>query len=345
MAVKKTARLIDVANEVGISRAAVARVLLGTGAGKIRVSEAASERIRVAAKKLNYKPNIAAQQLKGKSNKTIAVIAIDNSPRVMVDRIYAMEKRAWEFGYDLLLCRTPFLEGNNLGEFIERLNNRYLDGLIVLDQISERQKIDQNNRIFSDFKTVYHGYAISDDGDYGVDPDVSTGTSIAVQHCIDQGRQRIALATFFNYQQRIASWKKTLQKSMLIPDVNLCYLHHSNAGNKHITEASHAKEVVNHCIFKSQADAIICENDYWAARILNECQSRGIRVPEDVALVGYNNLDFTEFTSPPLTTIDECNDTIGKALVDQLLSLVNNENPQQSKIISVEPKLVVRSST
>lgn len=338
-------RLIDVANEVGMSRAAVARVLLGTGEGKIRVSEAATKKIQAAALKLNYRPNLAAQQLKGKGSKTLAVIAIDSSPRVMIDRIYAMERRAWQNGYDLLLCRTPYLKNQELQPFLQRLQQRHLDGLIVLDQISDQQREDQNNDIFKGHKAVFHGYAISE-GDHGVQPDIKAGTALATQHCIDQQRQRIALATFKDYDERISIWSHTLQANGMKALSKLQYLHNPQPSKRLDTDAALAKKIVNQLVIKDKADAIICENDFWAARILNECQSRGIRVPDDLALVGYNNLDFTQFTSPPLTSIDECNEVIGYALVDQILTLIQKKtdsNHHPVKIIT--PKLIHRSSS
>jgi DNA-binding LacI/PurR family transcriptional regulator len=340
---KPATRLIDVAKEVGMSRAAVARVLLGTGEGRIRVSEAAKERIRVAAKKLNYRPNIAAQQLKGKGSKTLAVIALDSSPRVMVERIYAMERRAWHYGYDLFLYRTPYLMGKDVDLFLDRLRNRDVEGLIVLDCISEAQRQSRSNQIFEDYKAVFHGYAICDD-DHGIAPDLDAGTKIAVQHFVDQGRRRIGLATFNDYDERIAPWRETLVEAGLSTSDRLCYFHAPADGERLKIDVALAKAIVQSLVVEAEADAIVLENDFWAARVLNECQSRGIQVPQDVALIGYNNLDFTEFTSPSLSTIDERNEVIGKELVDQVLGLIKGQASNPT-VKTVKPSLLARDSS
>ena len=332
----KATRLIDVAKEVGMSRAAVARVLLGTGAGRVRVSEASSKKIREAAKRLNYEPNEAARQLKGKGRKTLAVVILDNAPPVVFDRICAMEKRAWEKGYEIILCRFPY----QTEDFITRLSNRKFDGLIVMDRISKAQTLEKSNHEFEGIPTVFHSYAVATDDDYGVIPDVYEGTRIAAQHLADIGRKRIALVSL-GMVNRIKAWRDSMIANNLPADESLCLsvLYYRHRLNEQIAE-----KIIKEFVINQKVDALLVENDYWAARILQCLKSHDIRVPEDVAIVGYNNLDFSEFLVPALTTIDEDNEALGTALVDQLLLLIEG-NKVENRQIKIQPKLIIRKST
>ncbi|MHC5054794.1 MAG: LacI family DNA-binding transcriptional regulator [Planctomycetota bacterium] len=341
---KGAARLVDVAREVGMSRGAVARVLLGTGSGNIRVSEASAKRIRAAAKRLKYMPNLAAQQLKGKGNRSIAAIAIDSAPAVTMERICAMERRAWEQGYDLVLCRTPYLPGRRMGDFLRRLRNRNVEGLVVLDKISQAQYDKQTNREFDYFTAVFHGYSICGDGDSGVLPDTAAGTRIATEHLVAKGYDRIGLAIMDKAPERLEAWREALRVAGLREKRGDAYLHTNY--HEHKLPLDSAEAIVKRMVDKQKVNALVVENDYWAARVLQVLHGRGLRVPGDVAIIGYNNLDLTEFTTPQITTIDEDNTAIANALIDLLLEKIKGEAQGRDKrVVSITPRLVQRETT
>jgi LacI family transcriptional regulator len=341
---KGAARLVDVAREVGMSRGAVARVLLGTGSGNIRVSEASAKKIRAAAKRLKYEPNLAAQQLKGKGNRTVAAIAIDSAPAVTMERICAMERRAWEHGYDLMLCRTPYLPGRRMGDFLRRLRNRNVEGLVVLDKISQTQYDKRTNREFRDFTAVFHGYSICGDGDSGVLPDTAAGTRIATEHLVEKGYDRIGLAIMDEAPERLEAWREALRAAGLREKRGDAYLHTNH--HEHKLPLDSAEAIVKRMVGRQRVNALVVENDYWAARILQVLHGRGLRVPEDVAIVGYNDLDLTEFTTPQITTIDEDNTAIANALIDLLLEKIKGEaQGREKRVVSITPRLVQRETT
>jgi len=90
------------------------------------------------------------------------------------------------------------------------------------------------------------------------------------------------------------------------------------------------------------SDALLACDDRWAARLIQHLQQRGYRVPEDVAVVGYDNLEIGEICSPPVTTVDERSDVIGKTIADAAFDLIDAGKQRQQK---VAPELVVRQST
>jgi DNA-binding LacI/PurR family transcriptional regulator len=94
------------------------------------------------------------------------------------------------------------------------------------------------------------------------------------------------------------------------------------------------------------ADSLIIDDDVWAVRFIQRLKDRGFRVPDDVAVVGYDNLDMGTVVDPPLTTIDQDHDACARAMLDLLLSTVEGETPAASeREIVVKPRLIVRKST
>ena len=177
-----------------------------------------------------------------------------------------------------------------------------------------------------------------------VEPDVETGTRLATEHLIFRGHQNIGLALLWDNPLRFAGWRQALSEAGLrAPKVR--YFAHEAMGGARLSMAP-AKRILQRLVKTQGCTAIVAENDLWAARLLQVCHQTGLRVPEDVAIVGYNNLEFSEFTSPALTTVDEDNVGIGNALVDRLLACIQGTvDPEAPRIISVQPSMVVRDSS
>jgi LacI family repressor for deo operon, udp, cdd, tsx, nupC, and nupG len=104
------ARLIDVAQAAGVSRVAVGKVLLGTGGERVCVAERTASKIRAAARRLGYRPNLTAQQLRGMPSRLISVVMSVGAPAVELDRLVQLEKLACASGFQLAVSATP--EGN-----------------------------------------------------------------------------------------------------------------------------------------------------------------------------------------------------------------------------------------
>ncbi len=105
-------------------------------------------------------------------------------------------------------------------------------------------------------------------------------------------------------------------------------------------------DAIDNLVDKQHVDAIVAPNDVWAARLIQGLKARGHRVPEDVAVTGYDNLDLATAIDPPLTTIDQQHDRYAAAALDMLIAIASGvpQLPPEARTVVVPPKLVVRGS-
>lgn len=329
-------RLIDVAREAGVSAGAAACVLSGAGASTIRVGAESAARIRAVAERLGYQPNQAARSIRGKPSRTLAALTIHTAPAVESRRLLRLERLAWEAGYLLLVHRSWQHDAAAMRTFIGSLRARQIDGLLVMAKISARQ-YEGSNEEFSPIPAVFHGWSVCSPGDPAVLPDVSGGTALCVDHLAARGRRRIA-AVFNRHSARADAWAEAMRRHGLEPDPALRYLH--QASWEHIPSEEAASRVVDQMLI-AKADAILAENDLWAAGLLRQLHRHGVRVPDDVALVGYNNLDLAPLLHPALTSVDEQDDLQAETMFAALMALIEGRAAGQT---TIPARLVVRES-
>lgn len=334
---KKAVRLVDVAREAGVSPGAATHVLTGAGASTIKVGEATAQRIRSVAERLGWQPNIAARSMRGKPTQTIAVLTLHNPPPVETRRLLRLERLAWESGYLLFVHRSWRHEAASMHKFIGSLRARQIDGLLVMAKISVRQ-YEGSNEEFSPIPAVFHGWSVCSPADTAVLPDLVGGTTLAVDHLAERGRRRIGLVTKLK-PERHEAWRLAMLRNGLEPDPALYHLH--DPIWEHIYNEAATCQAVDQML-AARADAILAENDMWAAGILRQLRRRGVRVPDDVALVGSNNLDLAQLLEPSLTTIDEQEDLQAETMYASLMSRIAGRDPGQ---ITIPAKLVVRESS
>ena len=334
----KPIRLIDVAREAGVSPGAVTFVLSGTGASTIRVSEQTADRVRAAAEKLGFQPNAAARSMRGKSSKILAALTLDSSTPVEAKRLYHLERRAHQAGYQLLVIRSCMREADNMRNFLNQLRARQVDGLVVFSRISFRQFHDNRNDEFAGFPSIFNGWATSSPDEPGVLPDVAHGTRLAVDHLVARGRRRIGCVLLGPGPERSAAWRTTMRTHGLEPDPRWLLNWDAQAG--HIPDEA-VTAAAAEAMLNAGVDAIIAENDLWAAGLLRALLRRGVRVPDDLSLIGYNNLDFAPLLHPSLTTIDEEDDLQAAAMLERILAVIGGHPANQ---VLIKPRLVVRES-
>lgn len=109
--------------------------------------------------------------------------------------------------------------------------------------------------------------------------------------------------------------------------------------------AEASARIVQDLVVEKKADALLTENDYWAAALLIALKRAGVRVPDDVSVVGYNNLDLSVLTDPALTTVEEHNDRIAESLLKLLVKGIDANGSARARCTVVKPSLIVREST
>lgn len=342
----KHVRLIDVADRTGVSRVTAGHVLLGSGKDSVRVSEETSERILKAAKELGYQPNRSAQRLSGGTGNLIGAIVHTNAPEVERDRLVALERIAWQRGYQLLITSVP--PGRPFKRAVEAaaaLTNQGAAGIIFLN--AGIRLAGREERPDLPAKAVYCGIPATIGKAPGVILDLGHGYRLAVRHLVETGRRHIGVlnAQFTNVQNPFTACRlEAVQtEAESVKDLTI-HVYELPIDAWHRTPSADVAVALVEKIVADKVDAILANNDMTALRLIQVLHRRGLRVPTDVAVCGLNNLAISELASPPLTTIDERADDVATVMLELLLEQIHGrDGPREPRVI--QPRLIIREST
>ncbi len=347
----KRATLSDVAREAGVSRTAAARVLLGTGGEHVRVGEEARKRIEEAARRLRYAPNRLAQQLRGASSRTIGVILDTVNAPVMSERLLALEGHASRMGYRLLVGQTHG-QVETLREYIGDFAGRGVEAVLGLFDLAPGRD-ERAQAGFGKFrKVVFHGRPAWRGG-YSVRVDTAAAIRAGVDHLLTRGRKRPALALGNTIGDELMELRREVFRDQVKRGRRKGVVWDAGEVGSGVTDGGGidpASEIlaqgIETMVTKGGADAILASNDIWATRFILQLQKSGLRVPEDVAVIGHDNLDIARVVSPSLTTIDQCHEAYAVAALELLLEVAAGRRlAPERRIRTIAPRLIVREST
>ena len=342
-------RLLDIANEVGVSRVLVGKILLGGKKGNTCFSDATAEKVRLAAAKLGYTPNHIARQLRGVSSRTIGVImpVVDNT--IMFSRLNAFVLQASEKGYSVIVRHMPNSEKGFL-EVLQDLASRQVEGFLFLDYIPT---------LFTDvmeyLKKINISVMLYGDGNDNelfashFQIDLVSGVEQVVNHLVSQNYSKIALfltnRSEVSMLQRLAGYKKGVIANGLKFDESLVWSAgvHENLPDDNIAWHQGIKAGAEQLLEKRGADAVIMSNDIWALNMMKHIKTMGIFTTDKVGIVGFDNISASFLCSPELTSVDQRVST----LAEQLMEFFLNPDVFRSKNrkIMIKPELIVREST
>lgn len=337
-------RMKDVAEVAGVSRMAASAVLMGTGNGRIRVSEETAEAIRKAASDLGYRPNIAAQQLAGKRSNVIALVVRDTR-NFLTQKVSAeLQKDAEEHGLRILSVSShPKLDAFNRA--LQDLDAGWVDGVIYLAHENEEQWEEVGRQFQNRQKvlTVLENPGIP--GIPRVSSDVTTGATETVEHLVSTGRKSICLITeqreSIAIQERIEVYRRELTQrgidfgeDRIVVDTKGWLVNDPNTFPKF-------DEICRHFLEDLHADAIICDSDFNAVCVSRSLRRLNVSVPDQVAVVGWGDLQFASLLDPPLTTVAHDLSGILKAAI----GAIQSETPEETPEIQVPTRLRIRNTS
>jgi DNA-binding LacI/PurR family transcriptional regulator len=339
-------RMIDIARQAGCTRAVVSHVLSGTGEGQIRVGPQKAELIRQIAAQLEFHPNHAAQQLKGKRSKTLGVVSKAWNRSFHLRVFYWIQQAAAERGYQVLTAQAASIK--ELRGAIRQFLSRGLDGAMCFAQGSEalgplgEPIVARLPRLVS----LYGRTAVP--GAVFVDVDEADGIRQALEHLHQRGRTRIALLLAEECegsQQRREGFLEASRRLGLSAAAEQVYAGTSDwdwerPGVHDVIDAWIEQVVVG-----AGADAVIAHDDFGAAFLIQGLARRGLRVPRDVAVVGYENDLISHHLAPPLSTVHMPVREVAEAAVAMLVQAA--EEPGSRPLVSrtFKPRLMVRGSS
>lgn len=295
----KRTRLIDIANKVGVSIGSVSAVLSPNLAGNMKVGPELTARILATAKEMHYVPNSAARILAGRPSGLIGVLMDTHAPAVCFNLLAEIEKALASRGLRVL---TGMSHDNidKMFETYQALIQHGVDGVLCLsyDYPGERERITE---YFKDEKKIVFVNGPIIDGHSCVRLEYSKGVDEAVRYLYDHGRKNLGfVCTRKNVEMdggRINGFLAATGGKG-----KLCIVDHLIHDPKVLQES--LKNFVDDYVRKEQLDAIITLDDMTALTCMSQLRIAGLSVPEDVAVVGFDNEAFSSLLEPPLATID-----------------------------------------
>lgn len=325
----------EVAHRAGVSYATVSHVINNTRF----VSEETRARVQSAMSELNYRPNAVARSLRSGRTNTIGMILPDSSNPYFAEIGRVIEEEAFRSGYSIILCNME-LDPAKENLYINVLMNRQVDGLIFCATGDQMPMLDELES--QDIPAVFIDRDLPGVEVDTVIVDNDQGGCIATQHLLDLGHRRIACITgpaspITPSGRRVNGYEAALIEAGIPVDHDLIRLgdYHPRSGME-ITEAL--------LRLPDPPTAIFACNDLMALGAIRAANKLGLRVPEDISIIGYDNIDLTNFINPPLTTVSQEQETVGLWAVQALVRRITDKSlPTQKAIIPT--RLVVREST
>ena len=328
----------DIADLAGVSQATVSRALRNSPL----VRQETRERIQQIARELNYFVNRNAAGLRTRQSKTIALLLFDETEGeaqinpFFLTMIGYITRAAATRGYDVLVSLQQLTDDWH----IEYQASHRADGLILLgygDYVSYREKLDALAAANTRF--IIYGPLVKDHPGHSLGCDNEAGGLAATEHLIKLGRQRIVILGDTSkrhpeFASRYVGYARALQQAGidLAPELKL------HADN--IERASYAamqEALQNGVAF----DAVFAVTDVLAIGAMQALADAGKRIPEDVSVVGFDDLPRAAWVTPPLTTVQQNIHEAGEGLVDLIAGLIEGA-PVES--LQMAPKLIVRDS-
>ncbi len=329
----------DVARLANTSVTTVSRVLNNND---YPVSDELRSRVLKAQKELNFSPNSIAQSLKGSSNKEIGIIVPNISNPFYSQAILGIEKAVQKSNYAICLCNT-FRDTDMEKKYLNLLFDKRVNGVII------SAVADQNVTEFAKkgMNFVLLDQKIKDINCSNINFDFRQGGRVATEYLIRKGHQKIALVTTpitrwsrSEIYQGYISTLATNSESHMDPIVLEGDAEHENDAfvYESLVGRQMAEKFVNE---KCDATGVICVNDMVAFGFIQELHMRNIRVPEDVSVIGFDDIPFASMFSPALTTVRCAAVNIGMVAGNILLAEIEG-NALSDSSIKIEPEIVER---
>lgn len=327
----RRAVMADVAGLAGVSQQTVSRVLNGHPS----VSPAARTRVLAAVEELDYRPHSAARALASRRTRMIGVVSFDTTLYGPASTLYGIEQAARRSGYSVSVTSAKSFDGDRASQALDRLNRQNVDGAIVI--APQLSTVEALRTVPSDLPVV----AVEGgegNGHSTVCVDQAEGAALATRHLLSQGAESVfhiaGPTDWLEAQGRVAGWRAELDRAGIEPPEPLR------------GDWSPASGYANGQLLAERSDvrAVFVANDQMALGVLRAFHERGVRVPADVLVAGFDDVPEAAFFTPPLTTVRQDFDAVGRASIDLLLKQISGDSPDGESVV-ITPELITRHSS
>lgn len=327
------ASIKDVARHANVSISTVSHVVNRTRF----VSDKARQDVEAAIRALGYVPSAVARSLKSNTTRTLGMLIPNCSNPYFAEIVRSVEDHCFASGYTLILCNTDD-EPLRQGVYLKVLAEKRVDGLIIISTGEDSDLQDLLQGLTT--PTVLLDREVTHVHCDLVETANVQGGQMATEHLVALGHQRIACiggpAELSPSAQRIQGWRNALAAAALEAKDLLWHSDFSSQGGfnamQEILQSGH------------QPSAVFVCNDLMGIGALSAAHEAGLRIPQDLSVIGFDDIELARFTSPPLTTIVQPKQRIGRLAVDMLLERIQGGRLDTKQVL-LQPELIVRAST
>jgi DNA-binding LacI/PurR family transcriptional regulator len=326
--------IAEIARRANVSTATVSRTLNQSGP----VKAATARKVWRAVTELNYYPNSHARTLVSGRSRLIGLVVSDITNPFFPELIRTFESLASQKQYDLLLTSTDY-DTSRMTACLRRMLERKVDGLAMMTSEMDLSLIKELSR--RSLPTVF-----MDVGQMGarmshVSIDYGNGIRQAVDHVVELGHRQVAFITgpldLHSARTRRQAFVDGMRHHRLAPE------------RKMIREGTHTAEggraAMAELLRRSKRPtAVVCSNDWTAIGALHAIYAAGLRVPEDMSVVGFDDIPLASYTNPALTTVRMSAQDVGATAFQALFALIGQERVEGG-VYQVGTTLIVRDST
>ena len=331
----------DIARALGISTSTVSRALRDS----YEISPETKQLVLDCAEKLNYRPNPIALSLKERRSRSIGVVVCEIANNFFSQVINGIESIAYDRGYNVIISQSRESYDREVID-LQYLASRSVDGLLISLSTETNDLTHLKNLHAKGLPIVFFDRITDEIDTHKVILDNFRGAYDATEHLIKNGHQRIAVISNSEFlsitQERVAGYKEALIANG--QKINENYIQHCFYGGMIFEEI---EDAVNKLFTqRHKPDAIFTTSDKLTTGCLKTLKRRGLKVPDDVSLVGFSNTDIAELIDPPLTVVRQPAIEMGKDATDLLLQLIESKRPiKEFEKRILTPELQIRESS
>lgn len=323
----------DVAREAGVSIATVSRVINNVNV----VSSNTKKRVDDAIEKLGYSPNIVAQSLKTQRSRSIGILIPDISSQVYPEIVRGAEDVAQMYDYSIILCNSDF-DVDKEKKYIKVMKEKMVDGLLYMSSSLDPEILDYIKLL--QLKTILVETSEEDKALPSVTIDNRRASFDAVNYLLDKGNKKIAYVGIKKdkrnaWARRFDGYEDALKERGIEVDPDLTYY-----GD---LKAQTGYKGINAILEKTKIDAVFCGSDEIAMGVINGLRDNGLRCPEDVDVMGFNDIIEAAIFYPKITTISQPLYDMGSVSMRMLVKMLKNE-PLDENHFTLGYQLIERDS-
>lgn len=328
-----TVSIYDIAKRANLAPSTISRALQDHP----RLSVETKTRVRALAKEMGYVPSTVARSLSTNHTWTIGMVVASISDPFMGRVVEGVEQVAVEAGFNVFLSTSQNSRQREIA-VIDVLQQRRVDGIIVVAS----HLFDRYRRYFDHIEVpivmideqepggVIHSVAVDD----------ARGARLAVEHLLGLGHRCIGYIGVANRPKsnryRLKGYEEALKVAGITFDPALVFV------SDHIEDHAKQGDAALESLWAAGVTAIFCYNDMTAVGVLSACHKRGLSIPGDLSVSGFDDIDIAAYTIPPLTTIHQPRLELGRRAMRMILDLLAGQTPE-NQLISAE--LVLRQTT